>query len=246
MEKLNKKLTILVSTCDSYKDLWEPFYQCLTKYVLLNCDVVFVSESLKFNKFKTITPGFLPWGERNLIALESIETDYILWLLEDYFYIEPLRQIDVLKYLKFIIENDIDRLQISPDWHNEDIYSFINKKNQLPLFKYSKVESSIPYSVSLQPSIWKKEYILQILKKDYSPWDLEVKGSILNKSEKVFIDSSITQHPYFNAVRKKNILNLSSIIKKIDKVIELVFYDKKPFKYSKGLNSLIEHEKLKM
>ncbi len=67
---------------------------------------------------------------------------------------------------------------------------------------------------------------MQILKKDYSPWDLEVKGSILNKSEKVFIDSSITQHPYFNAVRKKNILNLSSIIKKIDKVIELVFYDK--------------------
>ena len=33
-------------------------------------------------------------------------------------------------------------------------------------------------------------------------------------------------------------------IAKIDQVLEKVFYDKLPFKYSKGLNSFLRHEKI--
>ena len=246
MTYLKKNLTIFVSTCDSYKDLWDSFHQCLSKYVKLDCDIIFVSESVKFSKYKTITPGFLPWGERNLIALDTVKTDYVLWLFEDYFFTKSLEKSVILNYLEFVIDNDLDRLQISPRGQNTDTYSFLNKRYSPPKYEYEKIAPTDQYSVSMQPSIWKKEYIKNLLNKNYSPWDFEIKGSLINNSKKVYIDSSVHKFIYFNAVRKKNILNLSRLINKFDKLIEKIFYDSKPYKYSKGLKKLIEHEKLNL
>ena len=246
MTSLKKHLTIFVSTCDSYSDLWIPFSKCLEKYVDLGCEVIFVSESKKFDKYQTITPGFLPWGERNLIALNEVKTYYIFWLFEDYFFTKPLKKSVIINYLDFVINNDLDRLQISPNWQNTDTYSFLNKHQQSPKFDYKMIASTDPYSVSMQPSIWKKDYIKKLLHKNYSPWDFEIKGSLINSSKKVCIDSSVNKYPYFNAVRKKRILNLTVLINKVDRLIEKLFYDNKPYKYSKGLKKLIEHEKLNL
>jgi hypothetical protein len=97
----------------------------------------------------------------------------------------------------------------------------------------------------MQPSIWNKEYVISILNKNYSPWEFEIKGSLMNESKKVYIDSSIKQHPYFNAVRKKTVYNLSYIINKIDKVLEKIFLSKKPYKYSKGYKDFLKNENIK-
>ena len=241
---INKDLTVFVSTCDSYSDLWTPFSKCLEKYLDLGCEVIFVSESKKFDKYQTITPGFLPWGERNLIALNKVKTKYVFWLFEDYFFFKNISQAVMTRYLNFAKEMDIDRLQISPNWQNKDIYSFLKRKNFNPKFEYTLIPSSINYSISMQPSIWNKDYIKSILENEYSPWDFEIKGSIMNSSKKVYIDSSITDYPYFNAVRKKNVISIMRIIKKLDSLIEKIFYDKKPYKYSKGLKKLLDHENL--
>ena len=70
-------------------------------------------------------------------------------------------------------------------------------------------------------------------------------GSKLNRSHNIYWDDSIKFHPYFNAVRKKNIINLTKIIGAIDKLIEKVFYDNLPFKYSKGYNNFLKNHKQK-
>jgi len=241
---INKDLTIFVSTCDSYSDLWIPFSKCLEKYVDLGCEVIFVSESKKIDGYHTVTPGFLSWGERNLIALNEVKTKYVFWLFEDYFFFKNISQVVMGEFLKFAKEKDIDRLQISPNWQNKNIYSFLETKNFNPKFEFTLIPSSNNYSVSMQPSIWNKGYIKSLLKNDYSPWDFEIKGSIMNTSKKVYIDSSITDYPYFNAVRKKNVISILRFIKKLDRLIEKIFYSKKPYKYSRGLKKLLEQENL--
>ena len=241
---INKDLTIFVSTCDSYSDLWIPFSKCLEKYVNVGCEVIFVSESKKFDRYHTITPGFLPWGERNLIALSEVKTKYVFWLFEDYFFNKKITKSDMQKYLDFANKKDIDRIQISPNFHNKDKLFFLKEYEFTPKFKFEKVSHMINYSISMQPSIWKKEYVISILNKNYSPWEFEIKGSLMNKSDKVYIDSSIKQHPYFNAVRKKTIYNLSYIINKIDKVLEKTLLSKKPYKYSKGYKAFLKNENI--
>ena len=92
----------------------------------------------------------------------------------------------------------------------------------------------------MQPSIWRKDYIFEVLKKEYTPWEFELIGSINNSSSNIFIDNSINYHPYFNVAKKKHIRNLSWAIAKIDNIIEDIFYSKLPFTYNKGYEKFIK------
>jgi hypothetical protein len=245
MENLFKKITVVISSCDSYSVLWDSFAKCFKKYWEIDCDIVFVSETKTHSSFKSVTPGNLPWGERNRIAIQNINTEYIFWILEDYFFSRSIRKDDLHRYLEDFQKFNMDRLQIGPRGSNNYINSYAdNKLDHKPKFDYLKISSSEDYSICMQPSIWRKEFILKVLDKDYTPWDFEIIGSSKNTSNKVYIDNSIKYHLFFNAVRKKNVRNLSWFISKIDKLIENMFYGKLPFKYSKGLKSFLKHEKI--
>lgn len=245
MKDISKRITVVVSTCDSYSVLWDHFSKCFDKYWETNCDVIFVSETKPHPFFKTVTPGNLPWGERNRIAIMNLKTDYIFWILEDYFLSRPIKEEDIIRYIKDFEKLEMDRLQIGPKGPNKDIESYLDQSvNQRPKFQYEKTLSSEKYSVCLQPSIWRTDYILNILDKKYTPWEFELIGSLKNNSDKIYFDKSVKTHLFFNAVRKKHVKNLSWIIAKIDQVIEKVFYNKLPFKYSKGLSSFLRHEKI--
>lgn len=241
---INNKITVLVSTCDKYSFLWKDFGECFRSNWAINCEVIFVSESITNPEFKTIITGFKPWGERQLEALKHVKTDLVFWLLDDYFLCFKYKPEIFDIYIKDFHEMEMDRLQISPK-------SYVNSKHvyeseniiKLNLFDYESISSNYEYSVSMQPSIWRKEYMQCILEKDYSPWDFEIKGSKMNNSKKVYIDKSVTLNPYFNAVRNSNRITIKRIIDFIDKLILKIFYQNRTFRFSKGYNEFISKKK---
>lgn len=240
------KITVLISSCDSYSVLWDDFEVFFKKNWQLDCEVIVVSETIINNSFKTITPGSNPWGSRNLDAIKNVKTELIFWLLDDYFLCEPFSKDNFTRYINDFLEQKMDRLQISPKGFKKQVYSFEKPNTDpTPKFKYKKIEKNSDYSISMQPSIWRKSYIMDVLKPEYSPWEFEVEGSKLNCSNNIFVDESIKFHPYFNAVRKKNIFNLTRMIRLVDKLIEKVFYNDLPFKYSKGYKKFIKTQKPK-
>jgi len=68
---------------------------------------------------------------------------------------------------------------------------------------YDQIVPNSNYLISMQPSIWRKEFLLNVLKPEYSPWDFELKGSrqIKNKETGIYIDRAVPT-VYFNAVRR--------------------------------------------
>ena len=51
---------------------------------------------------------------------------------------------------------------------NDNFFIFVRDKND-------------SYNISLQPGIWNKNYLLDIFKHNYTPWEMEIKGSEFSK-----------------------------------------------------------------
>jgi hypothetical protein len=118
-----------------------------------------------------------------------------LFLLEDYFLNYHYSSEDINNWIFDCKKHKINRLQISPSGHQ--IYK--NVENM----KYHQISEKSDYLISLQPSIWSKEFLLRTLIPYYSPWDFEILGSNMLKyhESNIFIDKSIP-NVYFNAVRR--------------------------------------------
>jgi|APSaa5957512576_1039674.scaffolds.fasta_scaffold00126_4 hypothetical protein len=192
-------LSVLIGTCDQYSVLWEAFTKNFNKYWPHPTENIFVSETLEVpniteTNFKTVTPGKLAWGERMLQGINACPTDYIFFILEDYFlkYVYSNDQINY--YIKMMEQHNMDRLQISPGGNQTYEPCDING--------LEKLSANSGFLITMQPSIWSKKHLNQTLDPRYSPHDFELKGSkkLLSTNHNIYIDRSI-KDPYFNAVR---------------------------------------------
>jgi len=195
-----KNLTVLIGSCDSYHRLWKPFQICFDRYWKHDTKNLFVTENDSVpgytpTEFVTLTPGNLSWGERMYKALDSIDTDYVFWILEDYFFDYTYTKEELENYLEFMKSHNVDRLQISPSGHQKYTDEVIKG--------FTKFADDSNYLISLQPSIWSVDFIKKVLDTEYSPWDFEIKGSnkLKNTVHNIFIDTN-KGGVYFNAVRK--------------------------------------------
>ena len=98
----NEQITILVNSCDKYEDAWEPFFKlfninwpdCPYKVILNTEEKVYPCnfmnvETINYNKKST-------WSQRLKHVLENINSEYIIFFLEDFFLQSPVN-VDGLK-----------------------------------------------------------------------------------------------------------------------------------------------------
>ena len=196
------KLSVLIGTCDLYSPLWEPFQITFDRYWKFNTKNLFVGETVEVpnytdTKFETIISGKGKWGERIRKGIEVCEEEYIFFILEDYFLNYTYSEEQMNTWLVDMKKYDIDRLQISgPD---------VQRYDNVPDCPYKRFTNN-EYLISVQPSIWKKSFLLETINPNYSPWQYEVTGSqVLAKSNikhNTFVDTTVTNtRKYFNAVR---------------------------------------------
>jgi len=192
-------LSVLIGTCDKYKSLWEPFQICFNKYWKPNTNNIFATDTLDVpiytkTKFNTIKSQG-SWGSRMLNGIQSIKEDYIFFILEDYLFHYSYSEKQLNTYLELAKHHNIDRLQIAPS----GLQTYLNES----VDGLNKFSNTSEYLISMQPSIWKKEFLIETLLPKYSPWDFELQGSKLlkNSNKNIFIDKSLPS-VYFNAVRR--------------------------------------------
>tara|TARA_R110000824_G_C15226470_1_gene678068 strand:- start:2838 stop:3506 length:669 start_codon:yes stop_codon:yes gene_type:complete len=202
MQFVKTKLTVLIGTCDKYQPLWENFTTCFNKYWRLDTRNIVVGETKPVLGFETILPGTgLCWGERMLEGIENC-SDYIFFILDDYFLSDFWEEDLFKKYIEDIEKHNINCLQISPS----DYQTYSTERN----CPYLQISDFSQYIISMQPSIWRKSYLQQVLLSHYSPWDFELAGThvlnvngdpFLQKKWRVYRDGEAPKR-YFNAVRK--------------------------------------------
>ena len=160
-------LTIVVDSFDGYSDLWSCFFSVFKKQ-WFDCpyDIKLVSNYKKYDGIDTITVGEETcWSERTLKAIKQVDTEYVLLLLEDYLFGEPVKNDEIEKALSFMKKEGARYLRLT----------------NIPPSRFSKGEEFFPlyadeeYAINLQAAIWEKSFLIESLEK-YSgnAWEFEI------------------------------------------------------------------------
>lgn len=194
---------ILVNSCDLYQDAWEPFFRlfhiqwpdCPFKIYLntetkkYECDYLNV-ETICSGKGKT-------WSERVLNAIKHIESKYILFFLEDFFLMSPVK-IDIFFTALDILESDesVGVVSFNPDVRKALGYWIIAEQYDN---SFSLLSKKSKYRVNAQANLWERKFLSSLIRKCENPWEFEVYGTIRAKrSRKKFLCRPANATPVFD------------------------------------------------
>ena len=122
--RLKQNFAILINTTDSFEDCWLPFFTLFKKFwpdykgkIYLNTETkVFSFEGLNIisiqNNIKT--PAYKPsWSECLLRAIDFVKEECILYMQEDYFMHDFVKNELVNKYAVLLNTTDIDCIHLT-------------------------------------------------------------------------------------------------------------------------------------
>lgn len=130
------------------------------------------------------------WSQRLKETLELIDTEYVFFMLDDFFVTEPVNT-------QFISQ--------CFDWMNKNpniaVFSFhpvVDESNQ-PSKKYPGFEKRpkpSKYLLNCQAAIWRRDRLIKVLRDNESPWDFEIYGSIRASGFRDDFYTLLPNHPH--------------------------------------------------
>lgn len=180
---MENKVTILVSSCDLYEDAWEPFFR-LWNIQWPDCpyNAVLCTEtkqySCDFLNVKTVNTGKdVSWTARLRQALKQIDTEYVLFALEDFFLLEKVN-VDLFNQAVKLLDDNPKIGRINFMWKRLND-KFKEVPGEACYFKPMAKNAKIRTNVLI--SLWRKEYFLQLLYMDEDPWQYENEAPIRSR-----------------------------------------------------------------
>jgi len=174
---------ILINTCDKFEDCWNPFFKLFSIYwpdykgkIYLNTEYKNYSHadlniiSVKGCEIKQDAHK-ITWSECLKRALESIDNDIVLYMQEDYFLKDIVKNDIVDKYAKMINDHkDIDCIHLT----DQAVIPEINSEEYDGLCSIALKQR---YRVSCQAALWRKDVLLSHIRAFESAWQFEEFGS---------------------------------------------------------------------
>ena len=159
-------MKIVVFSCDSCEDTFEPFYKCMEKYYSNHPEIIYVTETKKNPYYKTIFKNYpLDLCTKKVReALKEIDDNVILLTTDDNFIREPVDE-ERINYVASVIGGNIAMFNFEKSFDSQDqecCYKGFKKKN----LKGIAVNS-------IMCGIWQKEKLIQALNITCRPWEIE-------------------------------------------------------------------------
>jgi hypothetical protein len=178
----NNNFAVLINTTDSFEDCWVPFFTLFKKFWPEYSGKIYLNTETKIFDFPGLdivsiqnnkdTPDIrITWSECLIRALNSIDSDVILYMQEDYFLKDNVKNDLVEKYVQMMRENlevhciHLTDQAVIPEQKSDDFEGL-----------YS-VRSKQRYQVSCQTALWRKEVLKGYLRPYESAWEFEEFGS---------------------------------------------------------------------
>lgn len=215
ISNIKNKFAILVTSCDKYSDLWNPFFKLFFRfwpdcpfnvYLLSNYKIT------NFPKIKTINIGEdISWSDNLYRGLNLLREDYVFLLLEDAFLTDFINTNKILNLCNMVLNINANYLRMRPSPKPDKKY------NEL----IGVVSKGTLYRATSAVCIWKKKVLLELLKTNETAWDFEIYGSMRSDDYSRFF-STLEKYFFINngVVRGKwqrsAIKNLKSLGIQID------------------------------
>ena len=179
---MNNRISIIINTCDSYHEVLPILFNSFNEHWKdCNYPIHLNSETKTFNynnlnlKSHTIESNeSFKWGYRLKKTLKSINSDYVILLLDDYILESDVdnKLIDLaIKTLD--TDKDVGCIYLYP------VSTIINTKYKSLSYdndkiqNFEKIDNSSLYRVNTAPAIWDKYFLNKILSKYDEPWSWE-------------------------------------------------------------------------
>lgn len=178
MNELNPQydLTIVVNTCDAYGDVLDIFFHALQdRWPDCPCPVVINTETNTHDYparvHNYVSPdGADNWGERLLSTLETIDSEFVLMLYDD-----------------FILDAPVSNKRITLALHKlqsetRAVVAYLID-TALPLTKTSTgdlfiaLKDCVDYRLNSAPAVWRKQALMDYTASGDTPWAWEVFGT---------------------------------------------------------------------
>lgn len=198
---MRNDVTLLVSSCDKYEDAWHPFFEMLHIYgdafsypIVLNTESKSYS-SPHFNVRVINNQGKMTWSERMKRVVSQIDTEYIFLLLEDYFLKAPFGYDRFEKVLDYMdCHPDVGFVDIAPRYASNAEEAQENQKLS-DIDDEFYVRDNAKFNITVVPSVWRREVLLNILRDHEDVWAFEYYSGIRAKKAGIKIVRYITRTP---------------------------------------------------
>lgn len=183
----NSKLAVLITSCDAYEDVWDPFFMLLDRYwtdipyrVYLNTETKQYNKRFNHFQVETLTLSDISvsknisWSQRMKLALERIDEEYVFILIEDFFLRERV-QTELIEKIISMMDSDqqMGSVQLFGTRINCDNQRQNIQSSTLDIFKIEKGFAKVVFV----PTIWRKKTLLKWLRPHESIWAFESCGS---------------------------------------------------------------------
>lgn len=172
-----KKLAIAYVACDKFDDLWLDWYEAHLKHWDLDVPKYFCGEEkpCPFDGFEQIpheAVGAGMWTAKLRKQVEQIDAEYIFVWLDDMVQLRSIsEEFDAL--FKWAYKRKVDSIRIMGR-PSKARYTHVIDILDNPVYS---LNHDSQYLVSFSPNVFKKEFLLKVLKRDESPWACEVAGT---------------------------------------------------------------------
>ena len=193
---ITSNVSVLVLSCDKYSDLWSPFFElfwrfwpdCPFKVFLLSNNKLFLDD-----RVTTIRVGpDTTWSKNLRTALQSIQSEYVLLMLEDAMIDRHVDNARVLRLITWLQSNKADYLRLRPA--------------PKPDYRYEpgigRIEVKALWRASIFLSIWRIETLKDMLVDEESAWEFEINGSIRSRRSNDFFSVWKSPFHYIHCVEK--------------------------------------------
>ena len=187
--------SVLVNSCDSYEEAWEPFFKLFFKF-WPNCpyNIYLATQTKHYNHPNVTTINTIDgtWSERINRALHAIDTPYVLLFLEDYFLQAPVKYLEFKKYLDYIQKDQ----SVGAFYFNK-IGGFRVPSEKYPDMYDMNKTILTKYHLNCQVALWNKQIFEEATSVPMSPWEFECNGFEMvpnTVKEKEFYCSQTTVH----------------------------------------------------
>lgn len=207
---MSSQYSILINTCDNFEDCWNPFFKLFSIYwpdfkgkIYLNTEYKdFSYPGLDISCTKVCELNNVPqniratWSQCLKWALEQVDTEVLLYMQEDYFLKDTVKNDIVEKYVSLMRESkEIDCIHLTDQAVIAD-----SKSNYENL---DKVVNKQKYRVSCQAALWKKSEMIDIVRVYENAWEFEEFGSMrsgISQGNYYVVNSSFVQLNRFEII----------------------------------------------
>lgn len=161
---------VLVPSCDAYGDLWPVFLHGFHKH-WRDCPfrlIIGTNERTDAGAgAETLqSDGGLVWSDRLIDYLNAVSSEYVILMLEDFVLRRDVRASDVDRAMATMVAEKLDCLRLIP--RPPPATRRVGGK------WFEEIRAQEIYRISTQTAVWRREFLLSILRRGESIWDFEM------------------------------------------------------------------------